>query len=48
MAYGEVNVKAGMVVEGEYENPDNIIQKPSKRAETATASGSTYETIQDI
>ena len=45
MAYGEVNLKtAGMMsMEGEYENPDNIL-KPSDQWNEATAA-SNYETI---
>ena len=45
MAYGEVNLKP-MEVEGEYENPDTIIPKPSGQGNVeATAATNTYEAI---
>ena len=44
MAYGEVNLKPGMIsMEGEYENPDKIL-KPSGQWNEMTAA-SNYETI---
>ena len=45
MAYGEVNLKPGMIsMEGEYENPDKIL-KPSGQWAAETTAASNYETI---
>ena len=45
MAYDEVNLKP-MEVEGEYENPETIILKPSGQGNVdATATTNTYEAI---
>ena len=44
MAYGEVNLKPGMIsMEGEYENPDKILKPSAQWNETTAASN--YETI---
>ena len=44
MAYGEVNLKPGMIsMEGEYENPDKILKPSGQWNETTAASN--YETI---
>ena len=45
MAYAEVNLKP-MEAEGEYENPETIILKPSGQGNVeATATTNTYEAI---
>ena len=45
MAYGEVNLKP-METEGEYENPETIIPKPSGQGNVeATATTNTYEAV---
>ena len=47
MAYGEVNLKPGMIsMEGEYENPDKILKPSGQWNETTAVSNSYYETIE--
>ena len=44
MAYGEVNLRP-MEVEGEYENPEIIILKPSGQGNVDAIATNTYEAI---
>ena len=44
MAYGEVNLKP-MEAEGEYENPETIILKPSGQGNVEATATNTYEAI---